>query len=63
MDGSKPVSSPTTKCDSLLSSDGDQLSDLTEYWKLAGSLQYLTLACPNLAFAISHVSIYAFSSN
>ncbi|CAL8137985.1 unnamed protein product [Prunus armeniaca] len=36
-------------------SDGDPLSNPTEYFSIVGALQYLTLTRPNIAFVVNHI--------
>ena len=39
-------------------SDGDLLSDATEYRSLAGALQYLTLTRPDIAYAVQQICLH-----
>lgn len=54
MDGAKPIATPTCG-DRLSISDGDPLHDPTEYRRLVGNLQYLSLTRPNIAYAVNSV--------
>ncbi|GKA57250.1 ribonuclease H-like domain-containing protein [Tanacetum coccineum] len=44
--------------ESKLGDDGDPDSDLTFYWSLASSLQYLTCTCPGISYAVQQVCLY-----
>ena len=52
----KPCSTPVCAKTQLSAHESDPLSDLTEYRRLVGSLQYLTLTRPDIAFAVHHVA-------
>ncbi|KAI5318259.1 hypothetical protein L3X38_037967 [Prunus dulcis] len=52
----KPCSTPIHSKTQLSSLDGEPLSDPTEYRRLVGSLQYLTLTRPDISFAVQHVA-------
>ena len=52
----KPCSTPVSAKTQLSTLEGEPLSDLTEYRRLVGSLQYLTLTRPDIAFAVHHVA-------
>ena len=52
----KPVSTPTEVNARLCSTDGKDLEDVTMYRGLVGSLIYLTLTRPDVAYALSVVS-------
>lgn len=52
----KPYSTPIATKLSLSLHDGDLLSDPSEYRRLVGCLQYLTLSRPDIAFAVNHVA-------
>ena len=51
----KPISSPAHTGQKLSLYDGDPLPDPTEYRSVVGALQYLTLTCPDIAFAVNQV--------
>ncbi|KAI5318631.1 hypothetical protein L3X38_038339 [Prunus dulcis] len=55
MHEAKPVTTPTVNGCRLSFSDGDPLSDPSEYRSIVGALQYLTLIRPNIAFAVNQV--------
>lgn len=40
----------------MSTTDGTLLSDATEYWRIVGSLQYLTLTRPDITYAVHHVA-------
>ncbi|CAL2224604.1 unnamed protein product [Prunus armeniaca] len=52
----KPCSTPIHSKAQLSSLDGEPLSDPTEFHRLVGSLQYLTLTRPDISFAVQHVA-------
>ena len=52
----KPVSTPIEHNLNLRTTDGDLLSDLTRYREVVGSLVYLTITKPDIAYAIHVVS-------
>ncbi|GKA48175.1 ribonuclease H-like domain-containing protein, partial [Tanacetum coccineum] len=43
---------------SKMGADGDPVSDLTLYWSLAGSLQYLTFTRPDISYAVQQVCLF-----
>jgi len=49
----KPISSPMSSSSSLSAFDGDSMDDPLLYRSTVGSLQYLSLTRPDLAFAIN----------
>jgi hypothetical protein len=51
-----PCSTPLSAKTQLSALDGDPLPDSTEYRRLVGSLQYLTLTRPDIAFAVHHLA-------
>jgi hypothetical protein len=53
----KAATTPMSATDRLTALAGDLLSsdDATEYRSLVGGLQYLTITCPDLSYAINHV--------
>jgi hypothetical protein len=58
MTNCKPVSTPLAATKKLSVRDGAVLSleeDSTKYRSIVGALQYLTLTCPDLAFAVNKV--------
>nr|GEW88278.1 ribonuclease H-like domain-containing protein [Tanacetum cinerariifolium] len=44
--------------ESKLSDNGDPVSDLTLYWSLAGSLQYLTFTRPDISYVVQEICIF-----
>jgi hypothetical protein len=55
MTEAKPVSSPMASSSTLFAYIGDPMEDPTLYRSVVGSLQYLSLTRPDLAFAVSRV--------
>jgi len=55
MTEAKPVASPMSSSLALLAFTGDPMEEPTLYRSTVGSLQYLPLARPDLAFAINRV--------
>lgn len=54
----KPISSPLSSSSFLLAFIGDSMEDPTLFRSTVGSLQYLSLTCPDLAFmSIGYVSL------
>ncbi|KAG8488538.1 hypothetical protein CXB51_016289 [Gossypium anomalum] len=51
----KPVHTPMISLPRLSKSDGDLLSDPTEYQSLTGALQYVVLTRPNIAYAVNRI--------
>lgn len=51
----KPISSPMSSSSSLSAFDGDSMDDPLLYRSTVGSLQYLSLTRPDLAFAVNRV--------
>jgi hypothetical protein len=51
----KPISSPMSSSTSLSAFDGDSMDDPLLYRSTVGSLQYLSLTRPDLAFAVNRV--------
>ncbi|GKV47491.1 hypothetical protein SLEP1_g54392 [Rubroshorea leprosula] len=62
MDAAKPVSTPLPSSANLSSSAGSALSNGSEYRRILGSLQYLTLTRPDISFAPS-LSLHAYSDS
>lgn len=52
----KPCSTPIADRAKLPNQDGTLLSDLSKFHHLLGSLQYLTLTRPDVAYAVNHIS-------
>lgn len=55
MDGCKPTSSPVSTSSKLSKYDGEPLSDPTEYRSVVSTLQFVTLARPDIAFVVNQV--------
>jgi hypothetical protein len=55
MTEAKPISSPMASSSTLSAYTGDTMEDPTLYRSVVGSLQYLSLTRPDLAFAVSRV--------
>jgi hypothetical protein len=53
--GAKPVSTPMAYGTLLTADEGTLISDSTYYRRLVGSLQYLTLTCPDISYAVHNV--------
>lgn len=58
MTDAKPVLTPIPTSPPLLLKSGSPLSDPTEYRTIVGSLQYLLITRPDLAFAVNKLSQY-----
>ncbi|KAI4305263.1 hypothetical protein L6164_028637 [Bauhinia variegata] len=56
MDGSKAVQTPISTSTTLLPRDGSAPADASLYRKIIGSLQYLNLTRPDVAFSINKLS-------
>lgn len=54
----KPVATPMSSGQVLTLSSGDIISDLSTYRATVGSLQYLSLTRPDIAFAVNRLSQY-----
>jgi hypothetical protein len=52
----KPVSTPMAPSTTLSRFEGSTITDTTLYRNTVGSLQYLSLTCPDIAFAVNKVS-------
>lgn len=57
--GAKSTSTPLATTNSLMMDDSAHLRDPKEYQVLAGSLQYLSLTRPDIAFAIHRLSQFS----
>ncbi|KAG8480057.1 hypothetical protein CXB51_025173 [Gossypium anomalum] len=55
LSNAKPVPIPMVSFSRLSKSDGDPLSDPTEYRSLAGALQYVVLTRPDIAYAVNRI--------
>jgi hypothetical protein len=53
---SKPVSTSMSAKDTLTSNDGALLPNPSVFWEIVGSLQHLTITCPNIAFAVNSIA-------
>ena len=56
MDDAKPVATPMSSTQVLTLNSGDLLSDRSEYRVIVGSLQYLGLTRPDIAFHVNRLS-------
>ena len=54
--GSKPVETPMDPNVKLYEDRGELLSNPKRYCRLVGQLNYITITCPNISFAISILS-------
>jgi hypothetical protein len=61
MAGAKPSSTPIALGSKLTASYGDPLDDPTEYRSIVGALQYCTLTCPEISFAVNQLCQYRHS--
>ena len=53
MEASKPAPTPGSLGRTLSQSDGVPLPDPSEYRRIVGALQYVTLTRPDIAFAVN----------
>ncbi|XXG68216.1 hypothetical protein AAC387_Pa06g1354 [Persea americana] len=58
MQDAKPVLTPIPTSPTLMLTSGSSLSDATEYRQVVGSLQYLLITRPDIAFAVNKLSQY-----
>ena len=58
MTAAKSVLTPLSTTAQLTSQSGIPLDDATEYRAMLGSLQYLLITIPNIAFVVNHLSQY-----
>jgi hypothetical protein len=56
MVGAKDISTPLSTTQSLYLLDGTASMDSTEYRRIIGSLQYLSLTRPDICFAVNKLS-------
>ena len=56
MDGAKDVTTPLSTSVSLQLANGLPSVDSTEYRKVIGALQYLSLTQPDISFAVNKLS-------
>ena len=56
MSGAKVVSTPLSTTQSLQLVDGTAAVDSSEFRRIVGSLQYLSLTHPDISFAINKLS-------
>jgi len=52
------TSTPVDSCAKLSAKEGAPVADPTAYWSLAGSLQYLTLTRPDLAYVVQQACLF-----
>lgn len=57
MSDCKPCSTPIDTS-AKVSGDGAPVPDATDYRALAGTLQYFTFTCPDIAYAVQQVCLY-----
>lgn len=55
LSNAKPITTPMVSSSRLSKSDGDPLSDPTEYRSHAGALQYVVLTRPDIAYAVNRI--------
>ncbi|XP_066373260.1 secreted RxLR effector protein 161-like [Miscanthus floridulus] len=53
-----PTTTPVDARAKLSATDGAPVADPSQYWSLAGALQYLTLTRPELAYAVQQVCLF-----
>ena len=53
---SKDVSTPMSSTEPLCLQDGSPLADATEYGRIVGAMQYLSLTWPDISFAVNKLS-------
>jgi hypothetical protein len=53
-----PITTPVDTRSKLSATDGARFSDPSLYRSLAGALQYLTLTCPDLTYAVQQVCLF-----
>jgi hypothetical protein len=56
MDGAKDVTTPLSVSVPLKLANGSPLVDPTEYQRVIGALQYLSLTRPDISFAVNKLS-------
>ena len=61
MDGAKDVTTPFSTSISLKLADGSSSVDSTEYRRVIGALQYLSLTRPDISFAVNKLSQFMHS--
>ena len=61
MENSKPVQTPLATTSSLRLHDGSPPADATTYRQTVGSLQYLLLSRPDIAFAVNKLSQFMYA--
>ncbi|KAL5557140.1 hypothetical protein UlMin_039376 [Ulmus minor] len=55
MDNAKPLPTPMVSSLKLTASDGDPITNATEYRSIVGALQYITITRPEIAFNVNKV--------
>jgi hypothetical protein len=63
MDGAKDVTTPLSTSVSLKLNDGSAAVNPTEYCKVIGALQYLSLTRPDISFAVNKLSQFMHCSS
>ncbi|CAH9088921.1 unnamed protein product [Cuscuta epithymum] len=58
MNGSKPVSTPMASTEHLPPANASHAVDISDYRRLLGLLQYLSLTRPDISFAVNRLSQY-----
>ncbi|GLU13627.1 hypothetical protein SLE2022_302520 [Rubroshorea leprosula] len=58
MDGAKPVATPMSSSGLSHHTSSPPLSNGTDYWRLVGSLQCLSLTRLDISFAVNNLSLY-----
>jgi hypothetical protein len=54
----KPISTPMDSKAKLSATDGTLLSNPSDYWSLAGGVQYLTVTRPDIAYVVQHACLF-----
>lgn len=54
----KPLATPVDLNSKLMADEGERVPDPTQYHRLAGALQYLTFAHPDISYAVHQICLY-----